>query len=182
VSERAKGRSAPRKFLLEGRPGVGKTTVADRLAAALREAGLPLSGFVTREIREGRRRLGFSITTLDGKEGTLAHVEFAGPPRVGKYGVDLVVLERVGVPALRAADADGVVIVDELGKMELALDAFRDAVSRVFDGPAALVATVQVARDPFTDALKRRPETKTVQVTRQNRDQLPERIARVLLG
>jgi nucleoside-triphosphatase THEP1 len=40
--------------------------VADRLVVLLRDAGLPLSGFVTREIREGKRRLGFSIETLDG--------------------------------------------------------------------------------------------------------------------
>jgi nucleoside-triphosphatase len=142
---------------------------------------LPLSGFVTREIRDSGGRLGFSITTLDGKRGTLAHVDLPGPPKVGKYGVDLAVLDRIGVPALRAADADGVVIVDELGKMELALETFRDAITRLFEGPAALVATVQAARHPFTDALKRRPGTETLQVTRQNRDGLPERVARLLI-
>jgi nucleoside-triphosphatase len=156
--------------------------VVDRLAALLRDAGLPLSGFVTREIREGRRRLGFSITTLDGKRATLAHVEFPGPPRVGKYGVDLAVLARIGVPALQSPDADGIVIVDELGKMELALEAFRDAASRVFEGPAAVVATVQVARHPFTDALKRRPWTETLQVTHQTRDDLPAHVAQLLIG
>jgi nucleoside-triphosphatase len=156
--------------------------VATRLAALLRDAGLPLSGFVTREIREGRRRLGFSITTMDGKRGILAHVEFPGPPRVGKYGVDLAVLDRIGVPALRPPDADGVVIIDELGKMELALEAFRDAVSGICEGPAAVVATVQLARDPFTDALRRRRGIETLQVTHQNRDYLPERVAELLIG
>jgi nucleoside-triphosphatase len=48
-------------------------------------------------------------------------------------------------------------LVDELGKMELASKAFRAAVSRLLEQPVALVATVHVARHPFTDALKRRP-------------------------
>lgn len=170
------------KFLLEGRPGVGKTTAAERLAALLREAGLPLSGFVTQQIRQGRRRLGFSITTLDGKRGTFAHVEFSGPPRVGKYGVDLAALDRIGVPALRAPNGHGAVILDELGKMELASEAFRAAVNRVFEAPAAVVATVQLARHPFTDALKCRPGVETLQVTHQNRDHLPERLAALLIG
>lgn len=171
-----------RKLLLEGRPGIGKTTVAKRLALLLRDAGLPLSGFVTEEIREGRRRLGFSIATFDGERGTLAHVELAGPPTVGKYGVDLEVLDRIALPALRPPDGDGVVILDELGKMELASDAFRDAAAQAFQGPVAVVATAHVARHPFTDALERRRDVETLQVTHRNRDQLPERLARLLIG
>src|ERR671934_145721 len=52
-----------------------------------------------------------------------------GPPRVGRYGVDLRTFERVALPALRAAGRDAVVVVDELGKMELASAAFREAVT-----------------------------------------------------
>jgi nucleoside-triphosphatase len=112
----------------------------------------------------------------------LAHVELPGPPRVGKYGVDLTVLEEIGVPALRVPHRDGVVIVDELGKMELASKAFRDAVSRVVEGPGAVVATVQLAGHPFTDALKRRPGIERLKVTPTSRDQLPEHLAELLAG
>jgi nucleoside-triphosphatase len=170
------------RFLLEGRPGAGKTTVAERLVPLLRDAGLPLSGFVTREIRKRARRVGFAIATLDGRHGVLAHVEFPGPPRVGKYGVDVAVIERIGVPALRAPGAGGVVIIDELGKMELASEAFRDAVSHVLDEGVALVATVQLGRHPFTDALKARPGIERLKVTRETREQLPERLAKLLSG
>jgi nucleoside-triphosphatase len=171
-----------KRVLLEGRPDVGKTTVADRLAALLREAGLPLSGFVTREIRQRGRRVGFVIATMDGRHDTLAHVEFSGPPRVGKYGVDVAVMERIGVPALRLPGAGGVVIIDELGKMELASEAFRNAVSNVLDEEVALVATVQLGRHPFTDALKARPGIERLNVTRENRERLPERLAELLSG
>jgi nucleoside-triphosphatase len=103
-------------------------------------------------------------------------VELPGPPRVGRYGVDLQAFERVALPAMTAPPPGGVVVVDELGKMKLASAAFRDAVSALLDRDVAVVATVGVQRHPFTDALKRRPDLRVVQVTEQSRDSLPERL------
>jgi nucleoside-triphosphatase len=164
------------KVLLEGRPGSGKTTVVARLADLLREA-VPLGGFVTHEVREQGRRVGFEIETLDGRRATLAHTSFRGPPRVGKYGVDLEAFEQVALPALSRLSTDAVVLVDELGKMELASDAFREEVSALFDAPNTVVATVHVFRHPFSDALKRRPDVERIRVTRASRDALPQQLA-----
>lgn len=107
------------RILLEGGPGAGQSTVARRLADALGEARVPVSGFITDEIRQSGRRLGFSIERLGGERGVLAHVGLPGPPRVGRYGVDLPALERLAIPALQDAGEDEVAIVDELGKMQL---------------------------------------------------------------
>lgn len=111
------------RLLLEGRPGAGKTTVAARLADLLAERGVEVQGFVTQELREYGRRVGFEVETIDGERATLAHVSFAGPPRVGKYGVDLEALERVALPALEKPARGAVVLIDELGKMETAWSA-----------------------------------------------------------
>jgi nucleoside-triphosphatase len=167
----------PLRVLLEGRPAVGKTTVARRLAELLTEAGVPLAGFVTEELHEHGRRVGFAVETLDGARAVLAHVDFPGPPRVGKYGVDLAAFERVALPALVSPPERGVVLIDELGKMELASEAFCAAVSRLLDEPVALVATVHVARHSFTDALKQRSGVEVVRVTHGNRDELPAQLA-----
>lgn len=145
------------------------------MAELLRERGISLRGFVTEELREGRQRVGFAVETFDGERATLAHVTFSGPPRVGRYGVDLEAFERVALPALATAKEEELVLIDELGKMELASEAFRGAVSELFNRRLTLVATVQVARNPFTDALKR--DVEVVRVTRANRDELPARIA-----
>jgi nucleoside-triphosphatase len=168
------------RILLEGRPGSGKTTVAARLVELLAQRGVDVRGFVTHEVREDRRRVGFDVETIDGKRATLAHVSFAGPPRVGRYGVDLDAFERIALPALAGPPRDAVVVIDELGKMELASERFRAEVSRLFESAVHLVATVHVFRNPFTDALKRRPDVERVQVTRDNRDRLPEQLARKL--
>jgi nucleoside-triphosphatase len=104
--------------LIEARPGAGKTTALRRLAEQLRERGATLAGLVTDEIREGGTRAGFQVETLGGERGTLAHQNFSGPPRVGRYGVAIGDFERLALPALRLP-AD-VILIDELGRMELA--------------------------------------------------------------
>ncbi len=164
------------RILLQGRPGIGKTTVIRRFVEILRARGVSLAGFTTEEIREGRRRVGFAIETVGGERATLAHVTFAGPPRVGKYGVDTDAFERLALPAL-AAPADAIVIVDELGKMELASAAFCAAVEELFAGGHDLVATVHRHHHAHTDRWKARPDVEIIEVTERNRDPLAEELA-----
>jgi NTPase len=95
------------RLLLEGRPGIGKTTVAWRLLRLLREAGAPVGGFITGELRTGGRREGFLVEAASGAREVLAHVGLPGPPRVGRYGVDLAAFERVALPALRTPGRAG---------------------------------------------------------------------------
>jgi nucleoside-triphosphatase len=160
-------------ILLEGRPGSGKSTVARRLADLLLEEGVRVGGFVTMEMREHGRRVGFSVETFDGNRATLAHVSLPGPPRVSRYGVDLNAFERIALPTLDAAERVDVMVVDELGKMELASERFRDAVLALVGGMVPLVATIHAFRHPFTDVLKRRAHVERLRVTPKTRDALP---------
>jgi nucleoside-triphosphatase len=167
--------------LVEARPGAGKTTAVIRLAERLRAAALPLGGFFTEEIRERGVRVGFRVETFAGGRGVLAHVELPGPPRVGKYGVDLEAFERVALPSL-VQPVGGATVIDELGKMELASARFRDAVITLLDADVPLVATVHAFRHPFTDALKRRPGVELLRLSRANRDDLPDALAARLVA
>ena len=165
----------PPRTLLEGRPGVGKTTVLQGCVVNLRASGVAVAGFTTGELRKRGRRVGFAVERVGGERGVLAHVDLPGPPRVGRYGVDLASFERIALPALEAPGE--VVVVDELGKMELASSAFREAVTELLDGDRPVLATVHAFRHPFTDALKRRPDVEVVRVTERNRDALPGELA-----
>jgi nucleoside-triphosphatase len=171
----------PVKVLVEARPGAGKTTAVIRLADRLRAAGLPLAGFFTEEVRERGVRVGFRIETFEGDSGVLAHVDLPGPPRVGKYGVDLEAFERLALAALDPP-AGGATVIDELGKMELASKRFREAVTAVLGADVPVVATVHAFRHPFTDQLKRRSDVEVVRLSRANRDELPDSLAARVLG
>jgi nucleoside-triphosphatase len=83
----------------------------------------------------------------------------------------------VALPALEQPSADAVVVIDEIGKMELASERFRQAVERLLREPLPLVATVQASRQPFTDALKRRKGVEVMRLNAGNRDELPELLA-----
>ena len=170
------------RLLVEGRPGIGKTTVARRLLKLLQEADVPVGGFTTAELRTGGYREGFVVEAVSGAREVLAHVDLPGPPRVGRYGVDLAAFERVALPALGDSGPGGVVVVDELGRMELASAAFCETVVELLGRDMAVVATVQRARHQLTDALKRRPDIRVVRVTEATRDVLPEQLMGRLLG
>ena len=119
---------ARRHLLLTGAPGVGKSTVVRKVAEALARDGVAIGGFRTGEIRDGGRRVGFRVTTFDGREAVLAHIDLAGPQRVGRYGVDVAALDRIVAGALAP---DGLHLVDEIGPMECFSPRFKEAVRRL---------------------------------------------------
>jgi len=73
----------------------------------------------------------------------------------------------------RAAKGGGLVVIDEIARMELASDEFVRALETVLARRGPIVATVHVHEHPVTDALLRRPDVEVIQVTEENRDELP---------
>lgn len=163
-------------LLFTGRPGVGKTTAIRRLLKLIsRDAG----GFFTEEIREDGTRKGFKIVRLDGREALLSHVDIKSRFKIGKYGVDVEALERVGVAAIREAIREkDCVVVDEIGFMELLSEDFRQAVLEAIDSGKLLLGTVTERYHPWVEKLKKRPEVEVVRLTTANRDEMPALLAR----
>ncbi len=161
-------------YLLTGRPGTGKTSLIKEAAAQMKgRAG----GFYTEEIRTHGIREGFRLVTLDGEEAILAHVNIHSPNRVSKYGVNIDGLERVGVPALhRAAQQCDLVVIDEIGKMELFSANFREAVSQMIDSGKRILGTIMLNPNRWADAVKRQPEVNLLTLTRDNYRQVLEEL------
>lgn len=163
-------------LLLTGRPGIGKTTIIKAVAEALGERA---GGFYTEEMRGPGGRKGFRLATLDGQEAVMAHVSLRGPgrPQVGRYGVDVAAIERVGVAALRRAMQRGqIVVIDEIGKMELYCGPFKGAVLEAIGRPCMVLATVMAKPNPWVDALKALPQVTVWEVTAGNRAGMPKRV------
>ena len=130
-------------------------------------------GFYTEEIRTWGVREGFRLVTLDGEDTILAHVNIHSPYRVSKYGVDIDALERVGIPALhKAVQQRDLIVVDEIGKMELFSADFRETVARMIDSGTRILGTIMLNSNPWADAIKRQPQINLVTVTRANYQQV----------
>ena len=167
-----------KNIFITGKPGCGKTTLVEKVAAAL---GARAGGFTSTEIRGPRGRVGFALRTLGGREGVLAHVNCKSPHRVGRYRVNIEDIDSVAVPAIEEAlQAGKIVIIDEIARMELFSKTFRNAVIGALDSPCRGLATVQLRRDPFLDAIRARSDVSLITVTPGNRNRLVQELVRVL--
>ncbi len=167
-----------RVYLLTGKPGTGKTSLIKQAIAGLEDKA---GGFYTEEIRSQGVRQGFRLVTLDGRSAILAHIDIHSPYRVSKYGVDIDSLDEVGVSALeRAAQQYDLVIIDEIGKMELFSVEFRNSVSEIIDSGKKVLGTIMFHPNPWADAIKRKPQVHLITVTRDNYHQVLEELLRWL--
>jgi nucleoside-triphosphatase len=165
-------------LLITGPPGIGKTTVLERVVACLPPAAA--TGFLTRELRERGVRQGFLIETLDGQSALLASVRFDTGPRVGRYRVRVAALDAVAVPALTPRPGIRLVVVDEIGKMESLSPRFAAAVRVALDSPVPVLGTIARSGGALIAEVRWRPDVTLVDVTLENRDGLPARIASML--
>jgi nucleoside-triphosphatase len=157
-------------YLLSGEPGCGKTTIIKEALSKVNESA---GGFYTEEIRSQGVRQGFRIITIDGKSAILAHVGVGSPYRVSKYGVDTGSMDEVAIPALREAIVNkDIVVIDEIGKMELFSSSFKEAVINALESKKKVLGTIMLASHPWADKIKERPEVEIIKVTRFNRSEV----------
>lgn len=177
------GKNMSQCIFLLGRPGVGKTSVLLRVVKELKAMGLNVGGMISQEARRGATRIGFRLIDLEtGREGWLAHVHQKTGPSVGKYRVNLRDLQTIGVNAILSAihNAD-VVIIDEIGPMELYSSDFKDAVTRAMQSTKTVIGILHYrARDPLISTIKAAPKTHIVEVTSANRQRLHETIVHMI--
>jgi nucleoside-triphosphatase len=132
---------------LTGQPGIGKTTIVERLASHFSSHGVRIGGFTTSEVRESGQRVGFKIADLSSRHsGWLSRKDNGEGPRIGSYRVITEDLEKFGVTSLERAIADPVnlILIDEIGPMEMTSASFRRSITRVFSAHKPTLATVKL--------------------------------------
>ncbi len=171
---------APHRVFLTGEPGCGKTTAVKKACEILRSHGKKLGGILSGEIRERGMRIGFTLEDIFTHEtGILAHINQNEGPRVGKYRVNLEDIQRISAVAIRRAivQAD-VIIVDELGPMELNSMPFILAVEMALASTNHFVGTIHKrASHHLVAAIRSNPSYQILEVTQQNRNEIPTTIA-----
>ncbi len=156
-----------RNILVTGPPRCGKSTLIERVVGRIQR---PMTGFFTREMRQCGKRVGFSITTLDGKEGVLAHQETKSRFRVGKYGVNLDHIDQIAVPSMVPDKADEIVVIDEIGKMECFSFLFRQTLLNVLDSDNSVLGSIALKGDKFIQKIRERADVFLIHITENNRD------------
>lgn len=168
------------KLLLTGAPRSGKSSLIRKLA----EGSQGAAGILTVE-RQGpdRRRIGFDVQAVFCRPGRplqvleqapLARLARPSALKVGRYGVEPAALD-LAVRALDGAMHEGaLVLIDEIGPLQICSPAFREAVDRCLDSRCSLLGSLSNQEDPYLAAIRSRPGVRVLEVTPHNRVHLAE--------
>lgn len=163
--------------LLTGRPAIGKTTLIKKL---IDSTSLSKGGFYTEEIREAGQRVGFSLTTLDGRKSILAGLKIRSVYRVGRYSVDIDNFEAIGVESIRKAiSTKELIVIDEIGRMELFSHKFRDVVVQALK-TGRVLATIRQGKGGFVGKIKSGKDIRVLEVNLENRGVLLSELTRMV--
>ena len=177
--------AAPVKIGITGLPGSGKTQTLLRIIQLLEQEGITVGGMVTEPIVEKHRRSGFQITNWLTKEhAVFAHEALKSRLRSGRYGVNLAALEDLGTRALaEARESADVIVIDEVGKMEVESEPFTKSVTDTLDANKSIVMTLhKKSRNPLLQDIRRRDELRLLEVTPVNKNLLAFKIVGLITG
>lgn len=184
------------KLGITGLPNVGKTATLAAICTKLERDDFLVGGMITRAYRPdpAGERIGFYVEDWDtGAKEVFSSKEFANRPGAernktetddGVYYVDTEPLDRIGVQAIRNSIADeeiDIIIIDEVGKMEMHSEEFNKAVKEALDCPKPVIMTLhKKSRNPLLQDLRRRDDVRILEVTAVNKNLLPYKIEKVL--
>ena len=165
-----------RHVVLTGEIGVGKST-------ALR-AALALSGGAARGLQ----------TYSPGESGVMPRNLYIRPYGSDEQGTLLAALpvedrERVtalfdtlGVSLLCAAreSGAGVIVIDECGRLERDAHAYHEALRTCLDGDTPMLIAMSKHKSGWADFIREHPAVQVIEVTTQNRDDLPQAVCAAL--
>jgi nucleoside-triphosphatase len=173
------------KIGITGLPGAGKTQTLLRIIQLLEQEGIKVGGMITEPIVERQHRKGFRITNWLTKENEVfAHEGLKSRVRSGRYGENLSALAGLGIKALQEArDTADVIVIDEVGKMEVESEAFTQSVVDTLDANKSIVMTLhKKSRNPLLQDIRRRDELRLLEVTPVNKNLLAFKIVKLLTG
>ncbi len=180
------------KLGITGLPNVGKTATLAAICRKLEHDEFVIGGMITRAYRPdpNGERIGFYVEDWrdESTREVFSSKEFDNRNKVetddGVYYVDTDVLDRVGVKAIRDAILDeevDIIIIDEVGKMEMHSEAFCEMVKHALDCPKPVIMTLhKKSRNPLLQDLRRRDDVRILEVTNVNKNLLPYKIEKLL--
>jgi nucleoside-triphosphatase len=165
-------------LLITGKPGVGKTTLINEV---LRSFKGDFGGFYTKELRRQNQRYAFEIITFDGKRALLASCDIKSKFRVGRYGVNIENFEKTALSSLDdALKNKDLVVIDEIGKMELFSERFKRIVLSCLNSEKMVLATITLAKIDFVEEIKAREDVQIFTLTISNFSEIKKKVLELL--
>lgn len=162
------------KVLLTAKPGIGKSTVLQKFLELYHGEK---HGFVVTRIKDEQgNNQGFLATTLDGRSQTIAHkTQVLSNIVVGNGNkVDIDTINEFLIPELqKAKGTKALVVIDEIGRMQSFSSEFLKEVRNLFDSDIDILASIVFDDEPWSLEFKQHPDVKLIEVTIENRDELP---------
>jgi len=173
------------KIGITGMPSVGKTHTLTKIIDSLENHGYTVGGMITEPVIKKKKRVGFYVVDWVTKEKEVfAHMDFESKEKVGEYGVDTTALDKIGVPAIANAIANeeiNIIIIDEIGKMEMLSEKFCEMVVEALDSDKPILVTLhKKSRTPLLQDVRRRDDIRILEVTPVNRNLLPYKIEKIM--
>lgn len=163
-----------KNIFITGAPSSGKTTVIKKIIQRL---PVKANGFYTEEDCADGKRVGFVMHTLSGKTGYLAHQDIPSNFHIRRFGVDIKNIEEIAIPSIEPI-GNQIIILDEIGKMECFSEKFIEAAEKALNSPNIVIGTITLGGSDYIMKVKSRQDIEIIEVTLQNRDELPDRIIR----
>lgn len=132
---------------------------------------------------EGTTRVGYSCLNIQsGESGIIAHKEIDSRNRILGLGLDPDVIARIAVPAIQEAmDNYEVIVIDEIGKFSVESEEFVAIVRELMDVDKPTIMTLhKKSRHPLLQDIRRRDDSRILEVTPVNRALLPYKIHKII--
>ncbi len=173
------------KIGITGMPSVGKTDTLLKIIKSLEDHGYVVGGMITEPIIEKGYRVGFYVTNWQTKQKEVfSHIKYEGKEKIGIYGIDVKVLDEIGVPAIEKAITDeevNIIVIDEIGKMQMLSESFCKMVIESLDSDKPIMVTLhKKSRTPLLQDVRRRDDIRILEVTPVNRNLLPYKIEKIM--
>ncbi|MFX1375316.1 MAG: nucleoside-triphosphatase [Promethearchaeota archaeon] len=160
------------KILITGLPRSGKSTLITQLIEHYSKKQMKIYGFLTPEVREGNHRIGFDVEEINTKKREkLARISSSNSKyHLGNYSVYIKNFEEIISKLEKVQFREGdLIIVDEIGKMELFSIKFRDFITKIFNSNIPIIASIGLkVKKSIRDHLLSFPDVNLFTLNRDN--------------